>query len=988
MKRLLLLLLVCEPLWAQILDSRGREFWLTFLPNYHNQRRSADSLSDSLYLFIIAEAPTRGYLEWWTGSSQPNRLDFQIVDPRQPATVAFSWYPLELMGYNDSGRLLIAGAEEGGEGERPVRKSVHIVVTEGSEVTVYALQKALYTSDAMLVLPVDVLGQEYLVLSYPSDGSVAGATIGGQSTPSQFAIVAVEDSTEVRIRPAAPTYRNGLNEQRIWLQRGEVYLVQARITPQQLRPDLTGTEVLSSKPIALFAGHQRAKVPVQVPELTSRDILLEQLPPVTAWGRSALLAPFPLPSTGNRPSNRGQHVFRILAALDSTVVYINEQPVASLSRGQFYEGRMLDQPLAIRATGPILVAQFHRTVNESNLTESIGDPFMLLIPPVQQFMPFYRFVAAQHYRRGNFGQIEPIFQEQYATVVLPNGATVWLDGAQVPPTLYVPIGGSGYSYVWLSLSDGVHEVWGRYADGSLAPIGLYVYGYGSADSYGYVGGASFRPLDIHPPTVVAAAECFGVRGVVYDTAASDSRLLRVEIVQPENVEVAFDPLPAPADSVRFRARLVDVYQDGSFTLRAVDSVGYERTWSFDIPGFTLALSPARIDTELVEDGQQHCWEFVLSNTGRFVRRIQGLRLVGMGLPSELTLEDSVLEPGQRTLVRLCVQAERSGEFRAAIVLEDSCLVDTAASVLLRVGRDELPPRVARQLDSCGIRALLLVSDEGVPNSGVAEVVVQEAVNCRVEVEQSTPQLVRLWATVLDPFEDAWYALRLRDGAGNERLVRDTIPGFTLRIVEPAEGELRMGPVASDALTCTLVQVRNVGHFPVELRRVWLRQSLAFSVPMAQLPLLVPPKELRELLLCFAAPARAPEVWYDTLVLGFGCQELELLVRGELQQEPLRGKASCEVELRGGAPERNFLQQVTPQPVEHEAATVLGLASAQSVEVVLSDALGRTVATLHRGSYGAGVYRLWIRLPALPAGLYWLNVRLAGELLTQPVVLVR
>jgi hypothetical protein len=82
MKRLLLLLLVCEPLWAQSLDSRGREFWLTFLPNYHNQRRSADSLSDSLYLFIIAEAPTRGYLEWWTGSSQPNRLDFQIVDPR------------------------------------------------------------------------------------------------------------------------------------------------------------------------------------------------------------------------------------------------------------------------------------------------------------------------------------------------------------------------------------------------------------------------------------------------------------------------------------------------------------------------------------------------------------------------------------------------------------------------------------------------------------------------------------------------------------------------------------------------------------------------------------------------------------------------------------------------------------------------------------------------------------------------------------------
>ena len=50
--------------------------------------------------------------------------------------------------------------------------------------------------------------------------------------------------------------------------------------------DLTGTVVLSTKPIALFSGHGCANVPALV---TACDHLVEQIPPVSTWGSSLLL---------------------------------------------------------------------------------------------------------------------------------------------------------------------------------------------------------------------------------------------------------------------------------------------------------------------------------------------------------------------------------------------------------------------------------------------------------------------------------------------------------------------------------------------------------------------------------------------------------------------------------------------------------------------------------------------------------------------------
>src|SRR5690606_18743645 len=108
--------------------------------------------------------------------------------------------------------------------------------------------------------------------------------------------VATEDGTEVTIHPSQPTWDGGSATQRVTLDAGESYLVQAYLSDTRLTTDLTGTRIVASAPVAVIAGHQRATVPVELAgSLRSRDCLLEQLPPVETWGYSAIAVPYPVP---------------------------------------------------------------------------------------------------------------------------------------------------------------------------------------------------------------------------------------------------------------------------------------------------------------------------------------------------------------------------------------------------------------------------------------------------------------------------------------------------------------------------------------------------------------------------------------------------------------------------------------------------------------------------------------------------------------------
>lgn len=473
-------------------STRGREFYVAFLPNYHN---GGDFAPDSLYLFIVADAPTSGTIISTNNLGQTTTRTFSITDPQQILVHRVQYRPYELFGYNDNGQFATQNENE--------QLSLRVFrVTADRDIALFALDQALTTSDATLVLPVTALGTEYYVMSYPSDGVLnTDGTLNGQYTPSQFVVVGVEDATDVTIYPSAPTTESGMQVKTLRLNRGQAMLFQAEFSRTNLNYDLTGTRIVATKNVAVFAGHQRALVPVQMRgRLASRDQLYEQMIPRSVWGTTYIVTPFAEPQDAQTPPQGASDLYRVLAAENGTEVKVNGRVVAVLGRGQSYQAP-LQQAALIESSQPVMVAQYKRSFS-SNSDLRLGDPFMMIIPPRRQYLSHYRFQSCQvQHPSGGI-----TYYEQYITVVTtPNNvSSILLDGDTLKAD-FKPVPNTCYVYANVRVRDGAHTIT------SPRLFGLYVYGYGYADSYGYVGGMAFLP-DVPDITVSAGPDrelCLG-----------------------------------------------------------------------------------------------------------------------------------------------------------------------------------------------------------------------------------------------------------------------------------------------------------------------------------------------------------------------------------------------------------------------------------------------------------------------------------------------
>ncbi|MBO0356797.1 Ig-like domain-containing protein [Hymenobacter sp. BT186] len=404
-------------------DSKGTDFWLTFPGNYVS--------GSTLTLFIAGDVAT-------TGNVSIPGLSFSSNFSVTPGAVTSIIIP--------AGAELFASSTVGNNG---------IHVTSAQEVTIYGLNRQQFTTDAYLALPTDVLGTQYINLAYSNTSGLDGT---------QLAVVGTVNGTVVTITPsvAADSHPAGV-PYNVTLNQGQTYLL--RSTALSNTVDLSGSIISSTAPIAVFGGHKCANVPHNH---SACDHLVEQLPPTTAWGKQFVSVPLKTRLNGD--------TFRFLASTNNTQVRVNGTLVATLNRGQFHE-RVIAGSAQIVATEPILVAQYS---NGSSFDGVTSDPFMMLIPPFEQFLGSYTVTTPATGFSGN-----------YINVVAPAAAvgTVRLDGVVIPASSFSAIGSSGFSGAQLTVSLGTHQV-----TGGIYPIGAFVYGFDSYDSYGYPGGQSFAPV--------------------------------------------------------------------------------------------------------------------------------------------------------------------------------------------------------------------------------------------------------------------------------------------------------------------------------------------------------------------------------------------------------------------------------------------------------------------------------------------------------------
>jgi hypothetical protein len=563
--------------FSQDVQSKGKDFWLTFLPNYHNNAFSTDLRQrngDSLYIFITSDVPTSGLIEYIDNKGIGYSQNFIITNPKEMYIFKISHWGFELEGFNNSGEI---DDKLNYSCEKVCEQSFRI--TSDNEVTVYAHNQANTTSDAFLVLPVGALGKTHYVMSYNSDGKYITPGIISSSTPSQFAIVATENNTLVNIKPSAPTRINKSATQKVTLNKGEVYLVQADITQDNLTGDLTGTEVISDKNIAVFAGHQRSRIPVKTNHSSaSRDMLIEQIPNLTTWGKNYFIAPY---TQMPEATPKGSDLYRVLSANDSTNVYVDKVLKATLKKGEFYEDS-LKKASEVTSNNPILVAQFKKTAQDAAGNFPNSDPFMMILPPKEQFMDSYRFINVQSHEF-NGQTYNQVYNFQYILIIAPDSITgnINFDGTTINKTFFSKIIGTDYSYANIRSNDGVHEI------KSSGPFGLMVYGYGEANSYGYIGGMSFKKITFDAPQFTLNTKCDSISGEVKVEQDKDIQLIDLEL--KNNVNVNFSKTDVSDKLKQFKIKLIDRRKDGSIEIIAKDSKGRTETKKVEIPGFTLGF---------------------------------------------------------------------------------------------------------------------------------------------------------------------------------------------------------------------------------------------------------------------------------------------------------------------------------------------------------------------------------------------------------------
>ena len=195
------------------------------------------------------------------------------------------------------------------------------------------------------------------------------------------------------------------------------------------------------------------------------------MPPVDFWGRHFITLPLKTRSRGDRyrcPRGQGWHS------------HLSEWANRRHSdAGQFYE-TVLDQATSILGDHPILVAQFAQS---SDFDYTTGDPFLTLIPPYEEFGRHY-ILGTQALHSYYTGTDIDIFDSYLSLIVASVQIdSVTLNGQPVAPSEFTPIGDSGFSGASVSVpKDTTLNV------SSAVPIGAWLYGWASYESYGFTGG--------------------------------------------------------------------------------------------------------------------------------------------------------------------------------------------------------------------------------------------------------------------------------------------------------------------------------------------------------------------------------------------------------------------------------------------------------------------------------------------------------------------
>jgi len=930
---------------------------------------------------VSAQKPTKGEIIYRNINGAIRSKKFEITDPSVVYTFAVSFFNYELQGFNNSGTI-----DTNNQCERAANQYFRVVTEEN--VTVYALNQANLTSEAFLVLPSNVLGDEYYILTYNSDGKMNFFNqVIGTSTPSQFTVLAIEDSTLVEIKPSVATYKNGINKQKVWLNSGESYLVQARISTSNTNRDLTGSYVKSTKPIAVFAGHQRATIPIDLKDNNpSRDFLCEQMIPTRSWGKNAIVVPFETPKD---IITSGKDLIRILASNDNTTIRMNNSEV-TINSGSFIE-LPLENPAFIEADKPILVAQYKKTSNLGASRSNISDPLMLIVPPVEQYITSYRVINAQApgYDE-NKGKFFNAYEEQYVTIIADTIAYtngIFINKNKADQSLFKRVPNRQYYWANIRVADGVNSL------NSEGKFAVYVYGYGNANSYGYLGGMGMAILDVMPPEIVAETECYQAKGVASDSNLTDSKIKKVYASKQENVRLSIDAFSEVVPSVSFNAELVNIYQDGSFTIIAEDALGQKTEKTFEIGGFTISTIDKYSDdipVKVINSASKTniCFDLKLYNYGKFDLEIDKAYLKNNSFQSNLASNNTIRAKDSITL-EFCNYYDKDTTIIDTLILENSCGKYEVMQLIATIISDTLAPQILLVEESCNNSFEYNLLENRAFDTGIKDIVIEKQINCDIKYDFIDNKIAKLYINVLNTREDAEFRISVVDKNEMQSILEKIIPGYTISSQYIENGaSLFFDTTGIGDLVCKNIEFYNYGNNDLVLGNFYMNENISFSIPPSQKPLKIKPKETSKIQICFN-PVEANKKYQDTLIIDYNCIITKIPVEGFSKKLNFSLASKCDVEVSFSVSKSGNRVQILPNPIINSGMIQIPfIENSKRVQVEIYDSFSHKIVELFDGDVINSAINISFDAKDFCNGLYFAVIHYDSSFETIPFLVFR
>ena len=349
---------------------------------------------------------------------------------------------------------------------------------DSNAVTVIGQNEINVHSETFLILP-------YNISSISTEYVYYGISVPGYHSSYQGAILIVgtEDNTSMKLTVTQTATTNTGNT----LYTGREYsfvinkLQTFYIRSSSYSSDLTGTKIVTDKQVSVFSGHELTQIPQST---CCNSALIEQVPPVTSWGRVFYTMPL---------STRRYYIIKILSSHHSTEIALycnNFKESYTINEGK-YSTKTLSQGeyCVIQSNKPVLVVQFSRGGYDER--DYIGDPMMMIIPDVLQFSNRFASTTIQNTTRSGYKHYVNIivlakYYQPDMIHLISGGRNISLNTQEWVP---IKVGHTTEAYATqVTISEGVADITHVNEDALMTVV---IYGFANQGSYGHPGRLDF-----------------------------------------------------------------------------------------------------------------------------------------------------------------------------------------------------------------------------------------------------------------------------------------------------------------------------------------------------------------------------------------------------------------------------------------------------------------------------------------------------------------